>query len=86
MTEPMDSELHPYSNVQSMFPPALPLLQLVMKKGKRLYPTEPLGKIAERTAQSVASLPSETRCLNQPISPTIQISSALQKLTATTRH
>jgi nicotinate phosphoribosyltransferase len=61
-------------------------MQLVMKQGKRLYPTESLTEIAERTAQSVASLSSETRCLNQPISPTIQISSALQKLTATTRH
>lgn len=86
MTEPINRESCQYSNIQSIFPEPIPLMQLVMKQGKRLYPTESLTKIAERTAQSVASLPSETRCLNQPISPTIQISSALQKLTETTRH
>ncbi|MBD2483020.1 nicotinate phosphoribosyltransferase [Planktothrix sp. FACHB-1365] len=86
MTEPMESESWHYSNVQSIFSSRIPLMQLVMKQGKPLYPTESLTEIAERTAKSVASLPSETRCLNHPISPTIQISPALQELTKTTRH
>jgi nicotinate phosphoribosyltransferase len=43
-----------------------PLLRLVMKQGQRLHPAEPLAAIAQRTAQSVASLPPSPRQLHQP--------------------
>jgi len=62
------------------------LLQLVCKQGDRLHPPEPLATISQRTAQSVASLPPQTRHLDQPISPPIEISADLQALTDRTRR
>jgi nicotinate phosphoribosyltransferase len=61
------------------------LLQQVMKQGKTIQPPESLAEIRQRTDASVASLPPETRQLNEPISVTLQISAELEKLTQETR-
>ncbi len=61
-----------------------PLLQLVVDKGKRLQPRETLAEIRQRTIASVASLPTETRQLETPVSVTVEISGELQKLTEET--
>jgi nicotinate phosphoribosyltransferase len=44
-----------------------PLLQLVMQNGQRTQPTEPIEAIAQRTTQSVATLPAATRQIHQPV-------------------
>ena len=62
------------------------LMKLVVKGGKRLYGQEILEAIAKRTATSVASLPTETRRLDNPISPPVEISTDLQNLTNKTRQ
>lgn len=62
------------------------LMKPVMQQGKRIQPIETLEAIAQRTTVSVASLPEATRCLNQPISPSIQLSEALQQLIKVIRH
>ncbi|WP_413174322.1 nicotinate phosphoribosyltransferase [Anabaena azotica] len=62
-----------------------PLLQLVMKDGKQLQPPESLTTIRQRTAVSVASLPEETRRLENPISVKVEISEMLQNLTEETK-
>jgi nicotinate phosphoribosyltransferase len=62
-----------------------PLLQLVMKDGKQLQPPESLTTIRERTAFSVASLPQETRRLENPVSVNVETSEALQNLTNKTK-
>ncbi len=61
------------------------LMKLVVKDGKRLYGQESLEAIAKRTATSVASLPAETRRLDNPISPPVEISTDLQNLTEKTQ-
>jgi nicotinate phosphoribosyltransferase len=61
-----------------------PLLQQVFKQGQRLLSSEPLEVIAQRTAQSVASLPPSCRRLDDPVPVAMNISEALQKLTHTT--
>ncbi len=63
----------------------IPLMQLVVKDGKRVHKPESLEDIAKRTAASVASLPAQTRQLNNPISPQIEISTDLENLTQKTR-
>ncbi|MEG3861353.1 nicotinate phosphoribosyltransferase [Microcoleus sp. herbarium12] len=63
----------------------LSLMQLVLKDGKRLQKPESLEDIAKRTAASVASLPAQTRQLNNPISPPMEISTDLQSLIEKTR-
>jgi nicotinate phosphoribosyltransferase len=62
-----------------------PLLQLVMKQGERTQLPETLDEIAERTAQSIASLPAQTRQIQQPISPPVEPSAELMALTQRTR-
>jgi nicotinate phosphoribosyltransferase len=64
---------------------AQPLLQPVFKQGQRLKPLETLAEIRQRTATNVASLPRETRNLDRPISPKIEISPALLELTQKTQ-
>ncbi|BAY90874.1 MULTISPECIES: nicotinate phosphoribosyltransferase [unclassified Tolypothrix] len=64
---------------------AEPLLQLVMKQGKKMQSPESLATIRHRTAASVASLPEQTRRLNQPLSVNVEISAALQDLTQNTK-
>lgn len=61
-----------------------PLLQVVMKQGERVQPPETLAEIRQRTAASVASLPEQTRHLDNPVSVEVEISAALQELTQET--
>jgi nicotinate phosphoribosyltransferase len=63
----------------------IPLMNLVVKKGKRVQHQESLDDIAKRTAASVASLRPETRQLDNPISPSVEISTDLQSLTQKTK-
>lgn len=88
LTEATDPELLKSSPRQGepSFSGTVPLMQLVMKQGKRISSIESLEEIAQRTADSVASLSSETRRLEQPISPTINLSPALQELIEKTRY
>jgi nicotinate phosphoribosyltransferase len=63
----------------------IPLMELVVKEGKRVQNQESLDDIAKRTAASVASLRPETRQLDNPISPPVEISTDLQSLTQKTK-
>lgn len=63
----------------------IPLMNLVVKEGKRVQNQESLDDIAKRTAASVASLRPETRQLDNPISPRVEISTDLQSLTQKTK-
>ncbi|WP_445244454.1 nicotinate phosphoribosyltransferase [Microcoleus sp. OTE_8_concoct_300] len=63
----------------------IPLMNLVVKEGKRVQHQESLDDIAKRTAASVASLRPETRQLDNPISPSVEISTDLQRLTQKTK-
>lgn len=62
----------------------LPLLQLFMKEGKRMQNQETLATIRQRTATSVASLPQETRRLENPVPIAMEISEQLRVLTEKT--
>jgi nicotinate phosphoribosyltransferase len=62
-----------------------PLLELVMKQGKKVQLPENLIQIRERTATSVASLPDQSRKLDNPVPVGVEISSALQELTQKTQ-
>lgn len=61
-----------------------PLLQLIIKQGQRLQQPETLAEIRQRTATSVASLPNETRRLDNPVPVSVEISDSLQELTEKT--
>jgi nicotinate phosphoribosyltransferase len=63
-----------------------PLLQLVMKQGQRIQPSEPLETIQTRTANSVTKLAPTIRQLHNPISLCVDISDALQRLTQATQR
>lgn len=63
-----------------------PLLQLVMKQGERVEPPEPLTKISQRTAASVATLSTSIRQLDDPTPLAVQISEHLQQLTQATQR
>ncbi|MEG4291349.1 nicotinate phosphoribosyltransferase [Microcoleus sp. C2C3] len=63
----------------------IPLMNLVVKEGKRVQNQESLDDIAKRTAASVASLRPETRQLDNPISPPVEISTDLRSLTQKTK-
>ncbi|MEM9540590.1 MAG: nicotinate phosphoribosyltransferase [Cyanobacteria bacterium P01_E01_bin.42] len=58
----------------------MPLLELVMKEGKRVKAEEAIAIVRQRTAASVASLPGETRHLDAPQSISVEISESLHKL------
>jgi nicotinate phosphoribosyltransferase len=64
----------------------VPLMQLMVKDGKRMMSVESLDAIAQRTAASVASLPPATRRLDNPISPRVEISPELEILTQKTKR
>ena len=57
-----------------------PLLKLVMKNGKALTTMTSLATLRDRARQSVLSLPDQTRHLHDPLSPRVDISTALQTL------
>ncbi|MDP5337275.1 MAG: nicotinate phosphoribosyltransferase [Nodularia sp. (in: cyanobacteria)] len=63
-----------------------PLLQLVVKNGERLHPPASLQEIRQRTAATVASLPQETRRLDDPVGVEVEISAGLQKLILKTKE
>jgi nicotinate phosphoribosyltransferase len=63
----------------------IPLMNLVVKEGKRVQSQESLDDIAKRTAASVASLRPETRQLDNPVSPSVEISTDLHSLTQKTK-
>jgi nicotinate phosphoribosyltransferase len=57
-----------------------PLLELVMKEGKRMQAPQSLETIRQRTAASVASLTQATRQLDKPTPVKVTISDALESL------
>jgi len=59
---------------------SLPLLQLVMKSGRRVKDPETLAEIADRTAASVAALPPDSRRPDAPELPPFETSEALETL------
>ena len=61
------------------------LMQLVMKQGQRLYPSETLETIAQCTAHSIASLPASTRQITTPTPISVEPSDALLDLIAKTQ-
>ncbi|HEY9834460.1 MAG TPA: nicotinate phosphoribosyltransferase [Stenomitos sp.] len=63
-----------------------PLLQLVMKQGERVQPPEPLTKISQRTAASVATLSTSIRQLDDPTPLAVKISDHLLQLTQATQR
>lgn len=63
---------------------AQPLLQLFIKDGKRIQTPETLAKIRQRAKASVASLPHQTRRLDNPVQVEVKISHQLQELTEKT--
>ncbi|MBV9387193.1 MAG: nicotinate phosphoribosyltransferase [Chroococcidiopsidaceae cyanobacterium CP_BM_ER_R8_30] len=63
----------------------MPLLQVVMKQGQRIYEPETLEEIRVRTAASVAALPSQTRQIDEPMPLLVDVSGALMELTEQTR-
>ena len=62
-----------------------PLLKLVMKAGQRIEKPETLAQIRQRTGLSVASLPEQTKQLNQPAILNVEISAALTQLRENTK-
>ncbi|MGJ3252459.1 MAG: nicotinate phosphoribosyltransferase [Elainellaceae cyanobacterium] len=63
-----------------------PVMHLVIKQGERVYPTDDLTAIAQRTASSVASLPTSVRNIRSPQPLTPSISSELDELTKRTQQ
>lgn len=62
-----------------------PLLELVVKQGRRVQKPETLAEIRERTTGSVASLPAEIRSLDNSIPLEVEISASLLELTKQTQ-
>ncbi|MEL7039561.1 MAG: nicotinate phosphoribosyltransferase [Cyanobacteria bacterium J06592_8] len=79
-----DRETQDKSNGQSIS--QVELMQLVVKEGERIAPPEALDTIAERTANSVASLSPEIRRLDNPIRFPVELSHGLQQLTERVRE
>ncbi|MEM1308832.1 MAG: nicotinate phosphoribosyltransferase [Cyanobacteria bacterium P01_H01_bin.153] len=65
---------------------AQPLLQLVMQQGQLMTKLETLSAIAQRTAQSVASLPPDVGRVQDPSPYNVNITPELDKLTQATRQ
>lgn len=57
----------------------IPLLQLVMKQGKRIDSAETLDNIRQRTSNSVATIPKETRNISNPNLFSIKVSDAIKE-------
>ncbi len=58
------------------------LLRLVMKQGECCYKADSLETISERVASSVASLPSSTVQISEPVTFKVEISQQLKELTS----
>ncbi len=67
-------------------PDEVPLLQQVLQGGYRVSLPESLEEISSRTSNSVTALPDTARQLENPISPTVEISEQLQALTEKTKQ
>ncbi|MGF1524910.1 MAG: nicotinate phosphoribosyltransferase [Leptolyngbyaceae cyanobacterium] len=65
---------------------ARPLLSLVMQRGELVAPLDSLEAIAQRTTQSVASLPKTVRAIVEPDSTSVHPTPALRDLTEATRR
>lgn len=63
-----------------------PLLQPVMQAGQRTQPAPTLAQIAARTAESVATLPPDSRNIHAPNAFQVVVSDQLQQLTEATRR
>lgn len=63
-------------------PPAgsTPLLELVMEKGRRRRPPDPLDAQRERCRRDLSPLPPAARALVDPVAPTVEVSAALAEL------
>jgi nicotinate phosphoribosyltransferase len=61
-------------------PPGEPLMQPVMRAGKRLAPTPTLAQIRERAARELARLPESLQRLETDVAYPVQISGALSEL------
>ncbi len=61
-------------------PPGEPLLECVMRGGRRLRPSEPIAALAARTARSLAALPAMCRALAAPVPLLPVISSGVRAL------
>jgi nicotinate phosphoribosyltransferase len=57
-----------------------PILERVMSKGRRCFPSPSLGSVRERAHQMVHCLPAPVRELHEPAAYPVQISERLQKL------
>jgi nicotinate phosphoribosyltransferase len=64
---------------------AEPLLQLVMKDGRRTTDTEPLDAKRERFERDLAALPPDAARIEDLVARDVPLSEALQRLTAETR-
>lgn len=62
--------------------PGVPLLEPVMRNGRRLTAPEPLGAARERAERSLASLPDATRALLEPTPVVPDISAGIRALAA----
>lgn len=63
-----------------------PQLQLIVRGGEVVVPSDNLETIAQRTAATVASLPESARRLDAPEPPPVDISDHLQEVTEKTRR
>jgi nicotinate phosphoribosyltransferase len=62
--------------------PGEPLIQPVMKGGRRLRPPESLTEIRARTARNLESLPDPLRCLEAGVAYPVKVAEALARLAA----
>jgi nicotinate phosphoribosyltransferase len=57
-----------------------PLLNCVMRDGKRLQPALPLDQIREHAAQALKSVPAEVRALERPAHYPVRLSRRLEEV------
>jgi nicotinate phosphoribosyltransferase len=60
--------------------PGVPLLQLVMQKGRRVAPSPPLSLLREQASRSLSQLPVAVRSLDTPAAYPVTIAPALHEL------
>jgi nicotinate phosphoribosyltransferase len=63
-------------------PPGTPLLECVMRGGRRLKPREPVTALAARAARELATLPAASRELERPVPLVATISAGVRALAA----
>jgi len=68
--------------LESERPPGEPLLECVMRDGRRLAPSPPVAALAARAARSLASLPEACRTLSAPQPLVAEISAGIRALAA----